>query len=112
MLYGPSGTGKTEMVQYLGYKLGLPVTTFSCSANTDEYDLLGKPISLGVTGEGDGKIVYTETELTKAIKNGWVIEIQEAQLFIRRNRACSAARRQYDNTASELYCSVYYERQL
>lgn len=78
MLYGPSGTGKTEMVQYLGYKLGLPVTTFSCSANTDEYDLLGKPISLGVTGEGDGKIVYTETELTKAIKNGWVIEIQEA----------------------------------
>lgn len=80
MLYGPSGTGKTEMVQYLGYKLGLPVTTFSCSANTDEYDLLGKPISLGVTGEGDGKIVYTETELTKAIKNGWVIEIQEASV--------------------------------
>lgn len=80
MLYGPSGTGKTEMVQYLGYKLGLPVTTFSCSANTDEYDLLGKPISLGVTDEGDGKIVYTETELTKAIKNGWVIEIQEASV--------------------------------
>lgn len=80
MLYGPSGTGKTEMVQYLGYKLGLPVTTFSCSVNTDEYDLLGKPISLGVTGEGDGKIVYTETELTKAIKNGWVIEIQEASV--------------------------------
>lgn len=79
MLYGPSGTGKTEMVQYLGYKLGLPVTTFSCSANTDEYDLLGKPISLGITG-GDGKIVYTETELTKAIKNGWVIEIQEASV--------------------------------
>lgn len=69
------------MVQYLGYKLGLPVTTFSCSANTDEYDLLGKPISLGVTGEGDGKIVYTETELTKAIKNGWVIEIQEASVL-------------------------------
>lgn len=80
MLYGPSGTGKTEMVQYLGYKLGLPVTTFSCSANTDEYDLLGKPISLGISGGGDGKIVYTETELTKAIKNGWIIEIQEASV--------------------------------
>lgn len=78
MLYGPSGTGKTELVQYLGYKLGLPVTTFSCSANTDEYDLLGKPISLGISNGGDGKIVYTETELTKAIKNGWIIEIQEA----------------------------------
>lgn len=78
MLYGPSGTGKTELVQYLGYKLGLPVTTFSCSANTDENDLLGKPISLGISNGGDGKIVYTETELTKAIKNGWIIEIQEA----------------------------------
>ena len=80
MLYGPSGTGKTEMVQYLGYKLGLPVTTFSCSANTDENDLLSKPISLGISGGGDGKIVYTETELTKAIKNGWIIEIQEASV--------------------------------
>lgn len=80
MLCGPSGTGKTEMVQYLGYKLGLPVTTFSCSANTDENDLLGKPISLGISGGGDGKIVYTETELTKAIKNGWIIEIQEASV--------------------------------
>lgn len=77
LLYGESGTGKTEMVQYLGYKLGLPVTTFQCSANTDENDLLGKPISLGLAG-GDGKISYTETELVRAVKNGWIIEIQEA----------------------------------
>ena len=76
LLYGPSGTGKSAMVQYLGYKLGVPVTTLQCSTNTDEYDLLGKPISLGL--KGDGKIEYTETELTKAIKNGWIIEIQEA----------------------------------
>lgn len=78
MLYGPSGTGKTELVQYLGYRLGLPVTTFSCTANTDEQDLLGKPISLGIANGSDGKISYTETELVKAIKNGWIIEIQEA----------------------------------
>lgn len=77
LLYGESGTGKTEMVQYLGFKLGLPVTTFQCSANTDENDLLGKPISLGLSG-GDGKISYTETELVRAVKNGWIIEIQEA----------------------------------
>lgn len=77
LLYGESGTGKTEMVQYLGYKLGIPVTSFQCSANTDENDLLGKPISLGLSG-GDGKIMYTETELVRAVKNGWIIEIQEA----------------------------------
>lgn len=77
LLYGESGTGKTEMVQYLGYKLGIPVTSFQCSANTDENDLLGKPISLGLSG-GDGKITYTETELVRAVKNGWIIEIQEA----------------------------------
>ena len=77
LLYGESGTGKTEMVQYLGYKLGIPVTGFLCSANTDENDLLGKPISLGLSGD-DGKITYTETELVRAVKNGWIIEIQEA----------------------------------
>lgn len=77
LLYGESGTGKTEMVQYLGYKLGIPVTSFQCSANTDENDLLGKPISLGLSGD-DGKITYTETELVRAVKNGWIIEIQEA----------------------------------
>ncbi len=130
---GPSGVGKTEMAKAIAAGLGLPFAYFTCSANTEEYDLFEKAvfesndiqsnaISLptlmdiqmdpssayfkltnkyvdGVDEETVYKklietvekntlqksksknekqrIIYKETELTKAVKNGWLIEIQE-----------------------------------
>lgn len=133
LLRGPSGVGKTEMAKAISAGLGLPFTYFTCSANTEEYDLFEKAvfenensvidvkeiptlidiqmdpssayykmtgkyvddvdeetvykklietIEKNVSSKSKNKsekqrIVYKETELTKAIRNGWLIEIQE-----------------------------------
>lgn len=133
LLRGPSGVGKTEMAKAISAGLGLPFTYFTCSANTEEYDLFEKAVFENenivtkqkelptlmdiqmdpstayhkMTGKyiddidedtvykklietieknvsskfkkksEKQRIVYKETELTKAIRNGWVIEIQE-----------------------------------
>lgn len=135
LLRGPSGVGKTEMAKAVATGIGLPFTYFTCSANTEEYDLFEKAVFESETKVSEVKelptlldiqmdppsayfkmtdkyiddvdeetvykklietiennalvknktknkgekqrIVYKETELTKAIKNGWLIEIQE-----------------------------------
>lgn len=41
LLYGPSGTGKTEGSQAIAAMLGLPYYSISCSADDDKFDLLG-----------------------------------------------------------------------
>lgn len=42
LLYGSSGTGKTEGSQAIAQMLGLPYYTMSCSADDDKYDLIGQ----------------------------------------------------------------------
>lgn len=44
LLYGPSGTGKTEGSQAIAQMLGLPYYTYSCSADDDKFDFIGQLI--------------------------------------------------------------------
>ena len=44
LLYGPSGTGKTEGSQAIAEMLGLPYYTVTCSADDDKFDLIGQLI--------------------------------------------------------------------
>ncbi len=44
LLYGPSGTGKTEGSQAIAEMLGLPYYTITCSADDDKFDLIGQLI--------------------------------------------------------------------
>jgi len=77
LLYGPAGAGKSLGVRKVADMLHLPIRVISCSANTDENDLLGKPISLGINDGGNGEIRYTDTELTKAIRDGHILLMDE-----------------------------------
>jgi len=133
MLRGPAGTGKTEGAKAIAAGLGLPYLFYTCSANTEVYDLLGQMLPdtdsrepfhgvyptlediqmdppsayKKLTGiyqeditdtevydklleimERDAKIQaaensqgqrfrFVETPLITAIKNGYVIELQE-----------------------------------
>lgn len=77
---GESSTGKTEASRALAAALGIPYVSFTCGENMDEYDLIGQPTPytfIDENGEEKTEIRFVETDLIKAIRNGWLVEIQE-----------------------------------
>ncbi|MEE0991509.1 MAG: AAA family ATPase [Bacteroidales bacterium] len=72
MLRGPSSTGKTSMVRAIAAKLGMPYVYITCSADTESYAFLGQPMY-----DSNGNVKYVESDFIRAIKNGWVVEVQE-----------------------------------
>lgn len=71
LLHGPAGTGKTMSCKLICMSTGLPVMeTVNCTENLDEF-VLGKYIP-----EGD-KIVFKESFVTKAIRDGGAVVFEE-----------------------------------
>lgn len=54
LLYGPSGTGKTEGSQAIAEMLGLPYYSITCSADDDKFDLIGQLIPNTEKGKSAG----------------------------------------------------------
>jgi nitric oxide reductase NorQ protein len=71
MLTGPTGCGKTRLVEHMGQLLGRPVATISCHDDLTSSDLVGRFM---VTG---GDVVWNDGPLTRAIKNGAVCYLDE-----------------------------------
>jgi hypothetical protein len=87
LLYGPSGTGKTEGSQAIAEMLGLPYYTQTCSPDDDKFDILGQLIpNTGKGKDGDTdeacndlqEAVYSRINLIKQIP-----EPTEDELFSR-----------------------------
>lgn len=78
MLRGDAGTGKTEAVRALSALLKRPYVEYTCSADTEIFDFYGQSIP-----DKDGKIVYAETPFISAVKNGYLIEIQEPSVILK-----------------------------
>lgn len=72
--YGPSGAGKTVSAQVIARELHRPYVAFKMRENSDEDSLRGNIKK--VSGK-NGEIEYEDTPIIKALKNGWVCEIQE-----------------------------------
>lgn len=71
LFHGPAGTGKTMACKLLAEKTGLPLMdTINCTENLDEY-VLGKYIP-----EGE-QIVFKESYVTKAIREGGAVVFEE-----------------------------------
>lgn len=71
LLHGPAGTGKTISCKLICRDIGLPIMdTVNCSENLDEF-ILGKFIP-----EGE-KIVFKESLVTKAIRDGGAVVFEE-----------------------------------
>lgn len=82
MLRGPAGSGKTKAAKAVAAKLGLPYVAFTCSAGTDIMDLVGSFVPVpdekaGIGDKGEAHIKYVDSQLLQAVRNGWVVEIQE-----------------------------------
>lgn len=71
MLTGPTGCGKTRLVEHMGSLLQRPVVTISCHDDLTSADLVGRFM---VTG---GDVVWTDGPLTRAVKDGAVCYLDE-----------------------------------
>lgn len=71
LFHGPAGTGKTMSCKLVAQAIGLPVMeTINCTENLDEF-VLGKYIP------EDERIVFKESYVTKAIRDGGAVVFEE-----------------------------------
>ncbi len=71
MLTGPTGCGKTRLVEHIGALLDRPVITISCHDDLTSSDLVGRFM---VTG---GDVVWNDGPLTRAVKEGAICYLDE-----------------------------------
>ncbi|MCV7065767.1 CbbQ/NirQ/NorQ/GpvN family protein [Mycolicibacterium farcinogenes] len=71
MLTGPTGCGKTRLVEHMGSLLQRPVVTISCHDDLTSSDLVGRFM---ITG---GDVVWTDGPLTRAVKAGAICYLDE-----------------------------------
>lgn len=71
MLTGPTGCGKTRLIEHMGELLGRKVVTISCHDDLTSADLVGRFM---VTG---GDVVWNDGPLTRAVKEGAICYMDE-----------------------------------
>jgi MoxR-like ATPase len=71
MLTGPTGCGKTRLVEYMGGVLGRPVVTISCHDDLTSADLVGRYTVSG------GDVIWHDGPLTRAVKDGAICYMDE-----------------------------------
>jgi nitric oxide reductase NorQ protein len=71
MLKGPTGVGKTRMVQAMAHDLGRPLITVACHEDLTAGDLVGRYLLKG------GETVWEDGPLTKAVREGAICYLDE-----------------------------------
>lgn len=71
ILKGPTGCGKTRFVEYMAYRLGLPLITVSCHEDLTAGDLVGRYIFKG------DETIWEDGPLTLAVKYGGICYLDE-----------------------------------
>lgn len=71
MLTGPTGCGKTRLVEHMGEVLRRPVATISCHDDLTSADLVGRFMVSG------GNVVWNDGPLTRALKDGAICYLDE-----------------------------------
>lgn len=71
LLKGPTGCGKTRFMQYLAWKLQLPIITVSCHDDLSTSDLVGRYLVKG------NEAVWVDGPLTLAVRKGAICYLDE-----------------------------------
>ncbi|MEQ1572119.1 MAG: AAA family ATPase, partial [Myxococcota bacterium] len=71
LLKGPTGCGKSRLVEHVAAKLGRPVVTVACHDDTSAADLLGRWLVKG------GDTVWQDGPVTRAMRTGAILYVDE-----------------------------------
>ncbi len=71
MLKGPTGSGKTRLVEHMAWKLARPLYTVACHDDLSGNDLIGRYIIKG------DNVEWIDGPLLMAIKNGGIVYLDE-----------------------------------
>ena len=71
LLKGPTGCGKSRLVEYMAAKLGRPLVTVSCHDETSAVDLLGRWLVRG------DETVWQDGPVTRAVREGAILYLDE-----------------------------------
>jgi nitric oxide reductase NorQ protein len=71
LLKGPTGCGKTRCMQYLAWRLKLPIITVSCHDDLSTSDLVGRYLVKG------NEAVWMDGPLTLAVRHGAICYLDE-----------------------------------
>jgi nitric oxide reductase NorQ protein len=71
MLKGPTGCGKTRLVEHMAAQLGVPLYTVSCHEDMTAGDLLGRYVLTG------GDTEWVDGPLTRAAREGGICYLDE-----------------------------------
>ena len=71
MLIGPTGSGKTRLVEHMAWKLGRPLYTVACHSDLSANDLTGRYIIKG------DEVQWIDGPLSMAVKNGGIAYLDE-----------------------------------
>ncbi len=71
LLKGPTGCGKTRFMQYLAWKLKLPIITVSCHDDLSTSDLVGRYLVKGA------EAIWVDGPLTLAVRTGAICYLDE-----------------------------------
>lgn len=71
LLTGPTGTGKTRLVEYMAWRLGRPLFTVACHDDLSANDLTGRYIIKG------DEVIWIDGPLLMAVKRGGIIYLDE-----------------------------------
>jgi nitric oxide reductase NorQ protein len=71
MLKGPTGCGKTRLVEYIADRVGVPLWTVSCHEDMTASDLLGRYVLRG------GETEWVDGPLTRAVREGGICYLDE-----------------------------------
>ena len=71
LIKGPTGCGKTRFVAHMAARLGLPLYTVACHDDLTAADLVGRHLI------GDGKTMWCDGPLTRAVREGGICYLDE-----------------------------------
>lgn len=71
LLKGPTGCGKTRLVEAMAYDLGRPLITVACHDDLTTADLVGRFLIQG------GDTIWTDGPLTRAVRDGAICYLDE-----------------------------------
>ena len=71
LIKGPTGCGKTRFVTHMAARLGLPLYTVACHDDLTAADLVGRHLI------GEGRTVWCDGPLTRAVREGGICYLDE-----------------------------------